>query len=115
MRNHLPLDAKPGTMMDKVPCGARRHFVIRKSPAELCGRTEESRMRNRLLAAVAVAAVVGFGGVAAAESQTDCENKVPAGTTSGAIKQKSGPQVSGDQHSQIKTAMARLVGQRVDR
>jgi hypothetical protein len=72
-------------------------------------------MRNRLLAAVAVAAVVGLGGFAAAESQTDCENKVPAGTTSGAIKQKSGPPVSEDQHSQIKTAMARLVGQRVDR
>ena len=72
-------------------------------------------MRNRLLATVAVAAVVGFGGFAAAESQTDCENKVPAGTTSGAIKQKSGSPVSEDQHSQIKTAIARGSSPRVDR
>jgi hypothetical protein len=75
-------------------------------------------MRNRLLARVAVAAVVGFAGFAefaAAQSQTECENKVPPGTTSGAIKQKSGPQISEDQHSQIKVAVARGSAPRVDR
>jgi len=71
-------------------------------------------MRNRLLATVAVAAVVGFGGFAAAQSQTDC--KVPPGTTSDTIQLKSGaPQLSEDQHSQIKTAMARGSATRVDR
>jgi hypothetical protein len=53
------------------------------------------------------AAVVGFGGSAAAQSQTDCEFKVPPGTTSGAIQQKSGPPLSEEQHSQIKAAIAR--------
>jgi hypothetical protein len=71
-------------------------------------------MRNRLLATVAVAAVVGFGGFAAAQSQTDC--KVPPGTTSDTIQLKSGaPQLSEDQHSQIKTAIARGSSPRVDR
>ena len=73
-------------------------------------------MRNRLLATVAVAAVVGFGGFAAAQSQTDC--KVPPGTTSDTIQLKSGaPQLSEDQHSQIKTVIARVSGpqSRVDR
>ena len=72
-------------------------------------------MRNGLLATVIVAAVVGFGGFAAAQSQTECENKVPPGTTSGAIKQKSGTPISAEQHSQIQTAIARLGGPRVDR
>ena len=64
-------------------------------------------MRNRLLATVAVAAVVGFGGLAAAQSQMG--GKVPPGTTSNKIQQKSGVQlVSEDQHSQIKTAIARV-------
>jgi hypothetical protein len=72
-------------------------------------------MRNSLLATVVVAAVVGFGGFAAAQSQTECENKVPPGTTSGAIKQKSGTPISAEQHSQIQTAIARLGGPRVDR
>lgn len=74
-------------------------------------------MRNRLLATVAVAAVVGFGGFAAAQSQMGGEsNKVPPGTTSDKIQQKSGVQlVSEDQHSQIKTAIARGSGPRVDR
>ena len=67
-------------------------------------------MRNRLLATVAVAAVVGFGGLAAAQSQMGGEsNKVPPGTTSDKIQQKSGVQlVSEDQHSQIKTVIARV-------
>ena len=76
-------------------------------------------MRNRLLATVAVAAVVGFGGLAAAQSQMGGEsNKVPPGTTSDKIQQKSGAQlVSEDQHSQIKTVMARVSSprDRVDR
>jgi Protein of unknown function (DUF1236) len=72
-------------------------------------------MRNRLLATVAVAAVVGFAGFAAAQSQMDCENKVPPGTTSGAVKQKSGPPLTEDQHSQINVAVARGSGPRVDR
>jgi hypothetical protein len=74
-------------------------------------------MRNRLLATVAVAAVVGFGGLAAAQSQMGGEsNKVPPGTTSDKIQQKSGVQlVSEDQHSQIKTVIARGSGPRVDR
>ena len=73
-------------------------------------------MRNRLLAMVAVAAVVGFGGFAAAQSQMG--GKVPPGTTSNKIQQKSGVQlVSEDQHSQIKTVIARVSrpGDRVDR
>ena len=67
-------------------------------------------MRNRLLATVAVAAVVGFGGLAAAQSQMGGESsKVPPGTTSDKIQQKSGVQlVSEDQHSQIKTVVARV-------
>ena len=67
-------------------------------------------MRNRLLATVAVAAVVGFGGLAVAQSQRGGEsNKVPPGTTSDKIQQKSGVQlVSKDQHSQIKTVIARV-------
>ena len=75
-------------------------------------------MRNRLLATVAVAAVVGFGGLAAAQSQMGGESKVPPGTTSDKIEQKSGVQlVSEDQHSQIKTVIARVSGpqSRVDR
>lgn len=66
-------------------------------------------MRNRLLATVAVAAAVGFGGLAAAQSQMGGESKkVPPGTTSDKIQQKSGVQlVSEDQHSQIKTVIAR--------
>lgn len=69
-------------------------------------------MRNKLLAMVAVAAVVGFGGFAAAQSQMGGEsNKVPPGTTSDKIQQKSGVQlVSEDQHSQIKTVIARGSG-----
>ena len=64
-------------------------------------------MRNRLLATVAVAAVVGFGGLAAAQSQMG--GKIPPGTTSNKIHQKSGVQpVSEDQHSQIKTVVARV-------
>jgi hypothetical protein len=71
-------------------------------------------MRNGLLATVAVAAVVGFGGFAAAQSQTDCP--VPPGTTSNTIQLKSGAaQLSEDQHSQIKTAVARGSSPRVDR
>jgi hypothetical protein len=66
---------------------------------------------------VAVAAVVGFGGFAAAQSQMGYDpNKVPPGTTSDKIQQKSGVQlVSEDQHSQIKTAVARGTSPRVDR
>ena len=46
-------------------------------------------MRNRLLATVAVVAVVGFGGLATAQSQMGGEpNKVPPGTTSDKIQQK---------------------------
>ena len=64
-------------------------------------------MRIRLLATVAVAAIVGFGGLAAAQSQMG--GKVPPGTTSSKIQQKSGVQlVSEDQHSQIKTVIARV-------
>jgi hypothetical protein len=61
---------------------------------------------------VAVAAVVGFGGFAAAQSQMGGESKkVPPGTTSDKIQQKSGVQlVSKDQHSQIKTVIARRSG-----
>jgi hypothetical protein len=95
--------------------GVTRFHDLTKPQLKLCGRTEEGRMRKSWLATVAVAAVVGFAGFAAAQSQTDCESKVPPGTTSGAIKQKSGPPLSEDQHSQIKVAVARGIGPRVDR
>ena len=48
-------------------------------------------MRNKLLATVAVAAVVGFGGFAAAQSQMGGEsNKATPGASSGATQEKSG-------------------------
>jgi uncharacterized protein DUF1236 len=57
-------------------------------------------MRNKLLATVAVAAVVGFGGFAAAQSQMGGEsNKATSGATSGssnATQQKSGGTQSGN-------------------
>jgi anti-sigma factor RsiW len=72
------------------------------------GEQRRAEMRNKLVATVAVAAVIGFGGFAAAQ--------VPPGTTSDKIQQKSGVQpVSEDQHSQIKTAIARGTSPRVDR
>src|SRR5215471_14290868 len=52
-----------------------------------------AEMRNKLLATVTVAALVGFGGFAAAQSQMGGEsNKAPSGATSGATstQQKSG-------------------------
>src|SRR5215471_165271 len=56
----------------------------------------EQKMRNKLLATVAVAAVVGFGGFAAAQSQMGGEpNKAPSGATS--TQQKSGGGMSGAQ------------------
>jgi len=55
-------------------------------------------MRNKLLATVAVAAVVGFGGFAAAQSQMSGEsNKATPGASSGATQQKSGGGMSGAQ------------------
>jgi hypothetical protein len=55
-------------------------------------------MRNKLLATVAVAAVVGFGGFAAAQSQMGGEsNKATSGATSGTAQQKSGGGMSGAQ------------------
>jgi len=49
-------------------------------------------MRKKLLATVAVAALVGFGGVAAAQSQMGDSNKSPSAT-----QEKSGGSVSGTQ------------------
>jgi hypothetical protein len=55
-------------------------------------------MRNKLLATVAVAVVVGFGGFAAAQSQTGGEsNKATSGATSGTTQEKSGGGMSGTQ------------------
>ena len=71
-------------------------------------------MRNRLLATVALAAVVGFGGFAAAQSQADCKSNVPPGTTSGTSAEERRA-VSADQHSTIKVAVARGSSPRVDR
>jgi hypothetical protein len=51
-------------------------------------------MRNRLLATVAVAAVVGFGGFAAAQSQMGGESNK---ATPGATQEKSGGSMSGTQ------------------
>ncbi len=51
-------------------------------------------MRNKLLATVAVAAVVGFGGFAAAQSQMGGESNK---ATSGATQEKSGGSMSGTQ------------------
>jgi hypothetical protein len=58
-------------------------------------RTEESKMRKSLLATVAVAAVVGFGGIAAAQSQTGGDSN--KGTSGAAQEQKSGEGKSGTQ------------------
>src|SRR5437868_5854745 len=66
--------------------------LMRKAAAWLCGRTEESEMKKKLLATVAVAAVVGFGGVAAAQSQMGDSNKSPSAT-----QEKSGGSMSGTQ------------------
>jgi hypothetical protein len=53
-------------------------------------------MRNRLLTTVAVAAVVGFGGFAAAQSQMGGEsNKATPGATSGKTQEKSGDKSGG--------------------
>ena len=57
-------------------------------------------MRNKLLATVAVAAVVGFGGVAAAQSQMGGDKATSgatSGTTSGTTHEKSGAGMSGTQ------------------
>ena len=51
-------------------------------------------MKNKLLATVAVAAVVGFGGFAAAQSQMGGESNK---ATSGATQEKSGGSMSGSQ------------------
>jgi Protein of unknown function (DUF1236) len=48
------------------------------------GEPEESKMKNKLLATVAVAAVVGFGGFAAAQGQMGGENRGTSGATPGA-------------------------------
>src|SRR5262245_35701375 len=52
------------------------------------GEQEESNMKSKLLATVAVAAVVGFGGVAAAQQTGGDSNKSMSG--SGATQEKSG-------------------------
>jgi hypothetical protein len=53
-------------------------------------------MRNRLLATVAAAAVVGFGGFAAAQTQMGGEsNKATPGATSGKTQEKSGEKSGG--------------------
>ena len=99
--------------------GAHEAARIHEARLSFAGEQRRAEMTNRLLATVAVAAVVGFGGLAAAQSQMGGEsNKVPPGTTSDKIEQKSGVQlVSADQHSQIKTVIARVSGpqSRVDR
>jgi len=90
----------------------------KKPRLSFAGEQRRAEMRNRLLATVAVAAVIGFGGLAAHLRllRSGESGKVPPGTTSDKIQQKSGVQpVSKDQHSQIKTVMARLPGPRVDR
>ena len=72
-------------------------------------------MRNRLFATLALAAVVGLGGIAAAQSQKGGGSNVPPGTTSNKIHQKNGEPISNKQHRQIKTAIARGHFPRVDR
>jgi hypothetical protein len=59
-------------------------------------------MRKKLLATVAVAAVVGFGGIAAAQSQMGGESN-KSGATSGATQEKSGGSMSGTQSGGSKT------------
>jgi hypothetical protein len=56
------------------------------------GRTEESEMRKTLLATVAVATVVGFGGIAQAQSQMGDESKKG---TPGAMQEQKGGSMSG--------------------
>ena len=69
-------------------------------------------MKKQLLATVAVAAVVGFGGVAAAQSQMGGEsNKATTGATS---QEKGGASMSGSQ-SGSKTLSPSSVVQRSDR
>jgi len=83
------------------------HLLVRVGSPRAGYRGPAAEMRNSLLATVVGTAVVGFGGSAAAQWQTDCEFKVPPGTTSRTIQQKSGPPLSEEQHSQIKAAIAR--------
>jgi uncharacterized protein DUF1236 len=59
-------------------------------------------MRKTLLATVAVAAVVGFGGIAAAQPQTGGESN-KSGATSGSTQEKSGGSMSGTQSGGSKT------------
>jgi len=59
-------------------------------------------MRKTLLATVAVAAVVGFGGFATAQSQMGGESN-KSGATSGATQEKSGGSMSGTQSGGSKT------------
>jgi Protein of unknown function (DUF1236) len=72
-------------------------------------------MRNRLLATIALATVVGLGGIAAAQSQKGSASNVPPGTTSNKIHQKNGAPISNKEHRQIKTTIARGHFPRVDR
>jgi len=76
-----------------------RHFVKAEGRGSaLRERQRRTEMRNKLLATVAVAAVVGFGGFAAAQSQTGGEsNKATSGATSGTTQEKSGGSMSGTQ------------------
>ena len=55
---------------------------------------QESEMRKTLLTTVAVAAVIGFGGIAQAQSQPGGETNK---STSGAAQEQKGGNVSGTQ------------------
>src|SRR5215469_4457701 len=70
-----------------------------RRPRLASGEQEESNMKSKLLATVAVAAVVGFGGVAAAQSQTGGESK----SMSGATQEKSGGNSMSGSQSGSKT------------
>src|SRR6516225_7491290 len=70
---------------------AFRGTESRGSGSALRENQRRAEMRNKLLATVAVAAVVGFGGFATAQSQMGGEsNKATSGATSGATQEKSG-------------------------
>jgi hypothetical protein len=84
--NALVIQALAGKhMVGSLPISLMRKAAI------CLGRTEESEMKQRLLATVAFAAIVGFGGIAAAQTGGGETHK----STSGSMQEQKGGGMSG--------------------